>query len=138
MPRPSPLHPFGFACYTPTGEAWELATADRSELRRWLDALPLLSDLREAWRQDDDGGTAGRLDYAPAGATAGGRAVVGKGSAGVRASLSNDEGGSAIRVLRMELEQLRAKLAAEQQAARWEEGEAMETEGQEEEEYPFP
>ena len=48
VPRPSPEHPFGFACYTPDGSVWELSATDQDELREWLQALPLFQPGGEA------------------------------------------------------------------------------------------
>ena len=51
--RPSPKHPFGFACYAPEGTVWEMSASDKNDLRSWLKVLPLFRGGYGGGRYDD-------------------------------------------------------------------------------------
>ena len=102
--RPSPAKPYAFACYAPDGGMWELSAVGKEEHRRWLSALP-------RWRRPSllEGLEAG------GGSGPGHVASVGGGGLSTPLTLASYRGGSsqnvALRALRTELEQLKAKMA---------------------------
>ena len=53
MPRPSPQRPFGFACYSPEGEMWELSVESGDELQSQLPGhWRGVRTLNNLWKSD--------------------------------------------------------------------------------------